>query len=434
MFFVFLISLLTIYVSETNNSIIKKESLDGSYNVYHSDKDLIFQNDRNVLSSLPTPKSIIPKTQEFLNRIKSNPSMKNFGNKEPDEVLVKRHIKGNDLHTSSFFKSTKTTLSSTPQKKRKLPAVEFGSDSDDLNEYLNYFDEIEKKPLPVFHEIENARKSKNDPRNLENLYLYQQNNHSEHSKDNVFDLKSLPSKHCQSCEQCVCPNTKNTGKAPGIGNVHDCTRKPEYTSTTNFYPPYNIHNTPTNNPPGPQSTTVRQVTSGYNFPMGIGYPMGIPFGMPAGYAGGIPIGVPANVPIGYAQGVPQSYYQDNNFKEATTYNKPCRNPNHLLYYNDDDDTGKIYVDKDDDYKKRKRKHKGEVFVNIEYDVEETKKPIQKPFNRNNPDILENDIFKDAKKSCDDTIIKKCFCCSSSSLDINNLNFESIFILSIFVIV
>ncbi|CAH1647078.1 unnamed protein product [Spodoptera littoralis] len=379
-------------------------------------------DDKNVLSSLPTPKLIIPKTHKVINRIKSNPAQNKFVKNEPEEVIIKRHIQGKDLpYTFPFFKSTKSTSTSTIEQKRKLPVVELASysDSDNLNEYLQYFDELEKKPFPFFNGIKKTHESKDILQNFENWY--KQNNHSKHSKDKVLDLRSLPSKSCQSCEQCVCPNMKKSGKVPTISNVHDCTRRPDTISTFNFYPPYPQPPTIRQVPPGPKDVSI-------NFPMGIGVPMGIPFGMPAGYPGGIPVGVPANVPIAYAPGVAQTCCQQNYFKEVATHNKPCRHSNDHLYYNDDDESVKIYRDSNDDYNKRKRKHKGELFVNIDYDVEETKKPNQNPLGRNNPNTLAKDIFKDLNQSYTNTIMKKCFCCSSTISDINN------FLLSILVII
>ncbi|XP_035438744.2 uncharacterized protein LOC118268385 isoform X1 [Spodoptera frugiperda] len=407
MFFVFQILLLTIYFSETNNYVLKRDSLGGSYNVYHR-KNRNFQDDRNILSSLPTPKLIIPKTREFINRIKSKPALNKFVKKEPEEVIRKRHIK--DVYTFPLFKSTKSISTSTPGRKelkRKLPE-EFTSDSDNLNEYLHYFDEIEKKPFPFFNDIENAPKS-STTQNLDKWYLYQQNNQSKHSKDKIFDLRSLPSKNCQNCDKCVCPSMKKAGKVPQVDNVHDCTRRPDSITTMNFFPPYDIFNIRTNTPPS-QLPTIRQDGS-MNFPMGIGVPMGIPFGMPAGF-GGMPVGVPANVPVAYAPGVLPTCCQENHFKEVTAHNKPCRHRSDHLYYNDDDDTGKIYRDNTEDYHKKKCRNNGEVFVNIDYDVEENKKP-------NNPNLLTTNTFKDFNQSYGDTVIKRCFCCSSSISIINN---------------
>lgn len=407
---------------------------------FNNTNEIYFPDILNISSDFTTRKSVLHVIRNFTKTQSSHPKLNKFNKKLSDIIPIKRHIEENDEEDSlSIFKSSITN--STLESKRKWPLVELLPDSDDFKENSQYFDEFEKKEFPfMIHDIENESKVTKNPLKFIISYSDQKNNQT---KDKPVGLRSLsqqiyPGISCEDGAKCVCRLPIKMGKTSSKSiTTKKCTRA---TTVMNLYLPYEIVNNPTGpvliTTTNPKATTSRppDPIDFEKFP--IGFPVGVPMGVPMGVQMGVPMGVPMGMPVGYpaaysvaypadytagavacGPGSP-CYYQQNIHEDVPKTKKPHEwESDGDLYYDDeddDDDDEKVCVYDEDS---KKKKHKGDLIINVEYDIKENKQSKPEPNRhecRDSYDDLATNIFNDLLKSYDDTVIKNCYCCSAST--------------------
>lgn len=114
-----------------------------------------------------------------------------------------------------MFKNTKSSIAtSAREQKRKWPVVELLTHSDDLNANEQYFDDFEKKEIPLSHDSERESKvTQFSPKYITSHVDL----HNNHSKIKPVGLRSLSRQRfsgisCEDGDQCVCRLPSATGK------------------------------------------------------------------------------------------------------------------------------------------------------------------------------------------------------------------------------